>query len=117
MIFLCENFVEGHSFCRFFGDSPETLQKLCLSKIFPQHGITVFYAVETNDSATRNNGNGNEINKNKTITSKPFEYKTKIIGRTPDDNNTLDTENVVPLKYQNNFLRVLGFHWLPMKYN
>ena len=73
--------------------------------------------METNDSAIRNNGNGNEINKNKTITSKPFEYKTKIIGRTPDDINTLDTENVVPLKYQNYFLRVLGFHWLPMKYN
>ena len=35
-----------------------------------------------------------------TVTSKSFEYKTKIIGNTPDDDNTLDTEvAVAPLKY------------------
>ena len=45
-----------------------------------------------NDSAIENN--------NKTITSKSFEYKAKIIMRTPDDNNTLkNAEVVVPLKY------------------
>ena len=55
-----------------------------------------FHRDEINDS---DNDNGNKINNNKTITSKPFEYKTKIIGRTPNGNKTLDTEVVVPLKY------------------
>ena len=35
-----------------------------------------------------------KINNNKTITSKSFENKTKLIGSTPDNNNTLDTEVV-----------------------
>ena len=42
-------------------------------------------------------------NNNKTITSKSFEYKPRIIGRTPNDNNALDTEVVVPLKNFSNF--------------
>ena len=50
-----------------------------------------------------NDANNNEINNNKTITSKSCEYKTKIIGRTPDDNNTLGTQVVVLLKYLSNF--------------
>ena len=41
------------------------------------------------------------------MTSKSFEYKTKMLGRTPDDNNSLDTEVVVPLKYLSNFWRFL----------
>ena len=45
-----------------------------------------------NDSAIENNNN--------TIISESFEYKAKIIVRTPDDNNTLkNAEVVVPLKY------------------
>lgn len=43
------------------------------------------------------------MNNNKTTLSKFFSYKTKIIGRTPADNNTTDTEVVVPLKYFSNF--------------
>ena len=39
------------------------------------------------------------INKNKTIRSKSFEYKTKLIDNIPGDNNILDTEVVVLLKY------------------
>ena len=58
-----------------------------------------YYRDEINDSAIENNDNGNKMNNNKTRTSKSFEYKTKIKGRTPDDNNTLDTEVLVPLKY------------------
>ena len=38
------------------------------------------------------------INNNKTSTSKPFGYKTKMIGRAPNNNNTLDRDVVVPLK-------------------
>ena len=42
------------------------------------------------------NANLNKINNNKTITSKSFEYKTKIIGRPADDNDTLNPEVVAP---------------------
>ena len=45
----------------------------------------------------------NNINNNKTITSKSFEYKTNIIGNTSNNNNVLDTEVAVPLKYLSNF--------------
>ena len=66
-----------------------------------------FYRDERNDSAIENNDDGNKTNKNKTLTSKFFQYKTKIIGRTPVDNNTLDKEVVVPLKNLSNFWRFL----------
>ena len=46
-------------------------------------------------------------NNNKTITRKYFEYNTKTIQRTLDDNNTLNVEVVVPLKYLSNFWRFL----------
>ena len=36
------------------------------------------------------NANNNRINSAKKITSKSFEYKTKIIEKTPSDNNTLE---------------------------
>ena len=35
-------------------------------------------------------------------------YKTNIIESTPADNDTLDTDVVVPLKYLSNFWRSLG---------
>ena len=54
-----------------------------------------------------NDNVNNRINNNKKIKSKSFEYKKKIIGRTPADNNTLDTEVVVPLKDLVNFWRFL----------
>ena len=54
-----------------------------------------------------NNDQSNKINNNKAIASKSFEYKTKIIERTPDANNTLNAEVVAPLKYLNNFWRFL----------
>ena len=45
-----------------------------------------YYKDEIND-ANENNAANNRININQTITSKSFEYKTKLIGSTPDDNN------------------------------
>ena len=51
----------------------------------------------------------NKINNSKTTTSISNEYKTKIIGRAPNDNNTLDTENVVPLNFVSNFLEIPRF--------
>ena len=49
---------------------------------------------------------GNKITNNITITSKSFEYNTKIIGKTPDDNNILDAE-IVLVKNLSNFQRFL----------
>ena len=57
---------------------------------------------EVNDNANENNADNHRIN-NKTITSKYFEYNTKLIGSTPNGNNTSTTEVVVPLKYLSNF--------------
>ena len=53
------------------------------------------YRDEVNDSAHETDDNDNKINK--TMLSKSFEYKTKIIGGTPN-NNILDAEVVVSLK-------------------
>ena len=50
---------------------------------------------EINDDVNKNNADDNKINNNKTITTKSFEYKTKIIGRKPDNNNTLGAEVVI----------------------
>ena len=55
------------------------------------------------DDANGNNAANYRINSNKTTTSRSFKYKTKMIRSTPNDNNRLDTEVVVPLKYLSNF--------------
>ena len=65
-----------------------------------------YYRDEVND-ATNENTDNNNINNSKTTTSKSIECKTKIIGRIPNDDNTLDTEVVVPLKFVSNFWRLL----------
>ena len=44
---------------------------------------------------------------NKLITSESFEYQPKLKGSMPNDNNTLDAEVVVPLKYLSNFWKFL----------
>ena len=56
-----------------------------------------YHIDEMNDNANEN-ANNNAINNNKTIASKSFEYKTKVIRRTSNDNNTLAISVVVPLK-------------------
>ena len=74
----------------------------------PSGSLWNYYRDEINDSANENNdGNNYSINNNKT-TSKYFEYMAKVIGRMPNDNNILDTEVVVPLKYLSNFWRSLN---------
>ena len=68
---------------------------------------------EVNDDANENNvANNYKINNNKTATSKSFEFKTKIMESKPDDNNTLETEVIVPLKYLSNFWRSLDLPWI-----
>ena len=55
-----------------------------------------YYRYEINDDVNENNTDNNKINNNKTKTSKSFEYKTEIIGRKPDNNNTSAPEVAVP---------------------
>ena len=62
-----------------------------------------YYRDEINDDANENNAARNKINNNKTITSKSFEYKTKLLGRTSNNNNILDAEVLFPLKHLSNF--------------
>ena len=61
-----------------------------------------FYREKVNDDAKEIAVNRRMIN-NETTTSKSFEYKTNITGRTPANNDTFDTKNVAPLKYFSNF--------------
>ena len=63
-----------------------------------------------NDYAGENNNDDYKVNNGKTTASKFFEYKSKIIESTPADNNILDTDVDVPLKYLINFQRFLGLH-------
>ena len=63
-----------------------------------------YYSNETNDLANDNNNANNYRMSNKNTTkSKSFEYKAKIIERTPNDSNILDAGVTVPLKYLSNF--------------
>ena len=56
-----------------------------------------YYRDEVNDAANENNDVGNyRINNEKTTMSKPFEYKTKIIGSTPANSSRLYGEVIVP---------------------
>ena len=78
-----------------------TIIKRCLE-------VCCNYRDEINDSANKSNDASNyRINNNKTTTIKSFQYKTKISGRTPNDNNPLDANVVVLLKYLSNFWRSL----------
>ena len=60
-----------------------------------------------NDVATENDASNYRVNKNKTTTSRSFEYMTKIIERTPANNSRLNTEVVILLKNFRNFWRSL----------
>ena len=65
---------------------------------------------EVNDDDSENDNANKGINNNKTTISESLEYKTKIIGSTPNNNNNdhiLDAEVVVPLKYFSNFWKSL----------
>ena len=69
-----------------------------------------FFRDEVNDDENEDDNANNIINNNKTIASKNFEYKAKIAGRIPADNNTLNAEAVTPLKHLSNFWRFFDLH-------
>ena len=62
-------------------------------------GLWNYYRDEVIDSANEKNADNYRINNNKTKTSTSFEYKTKLIGSTAYDNNTLNVDVFVPLNY------------------
>ena len=65
-----------------------------------------YYRDRVNNDANENNSANNyRQNNNKKTASKFFEYKTKMIGNTTADNNTLEIKFLVSLKYFNNFWR------------
>ena len=64
-----------------------------------------YYRDEVNGNENENDNANNRINNNKIITSESFEYKTKLTGNMPNNNNVLEAEVVVPLKYLGNFWR------------
>ena len=67
-----------------------------------------YYSDEVNDTANKSNNVSNcKIKNNKTTTSKSFEYKTELIGSTPNNNSRLIAQFVVSLNYLNNFWRSL----------
>ena len=67
-----------------------------------------YYRDEVNYDENGNDNANIRIKNNKKITSKSFEYNTKQIGSTPNNNNTFDTEVVAPLKFLSNFWRSLN---------
>ena len=58
-----------------------------------------YYRDKIKYDANENDDAENKIYNDKVIASKSFEYKIKVIGRTPDNSNTLDIEVVAPWKY------------------
>ena len=64
-----------------------------------------YYSDEVNDDKNENDNANNMMNNNKITTSKSFEYKITFIGSTPNDNDTLNIEVLLPLKYLSNFWR------------
>ena len=63
----------------------------------------------------KNDNANNKINNCETTASESFAYKTKTTGSTPNNNNILDAEVVVPLKYLSNFWRSLDFPFISCK--
>ena len=68
-----------------------------------------YYEDEINDDANENVNH--RTKNNKTITSKYSKCKPKLIERTPADNNTLDVEVIVPLKYLSE-LNIIAYFYL-----
>ena len=60
-----------------------------------------------NDDANENNNGDYKANIKMTAASRFFEYETKIIGSTPDNNSRLDADVVSLSKYLRDFLRFL----------
>ena len=62
-----------------------------------------YYRDKVNDDANETIVSSNyRTNNNKTTTSRSFEYNTKIIGKTPIYNNTLQFDNIITISTNQN---------------
>ena len=69
-----------------------------------------YHRDEVNDDSNKNNVAINyRINNNKITTSKSSEYKTKVIGSTPDDNNTVGHRSCSSIKIFEYYLKISQF--------
>ena len=75
--------------------------------ILKQHEVFRIIGDKVNISANEILANC-RIKNNRTTTSKSFEYRTKVIGKTLADHDILDTKVIVALKYLSNFKRFLN---------
>ena len=78
----------------------------------PSGSLWNYYKDEVNDDTNENNAALNKINNNQKIASKSFKYKTTLKGSTRNNNNILEAEVIVPLKYLSNFWRFVDFSWI-----
>ena len=109
-----------------FGDNLEDLDILMPMYNFSEYSkkysmisgrFWIHYTHKMNDDTNEKNTNNYRIDNKKTIANRSFDYKTKIIGKTPINNNTSKTKNFVQLKYLSNFWRSLVSLWVNVKYS
>ena len=79
------------------------LLEYCGNCTMTSGGLRSYYRDKVNDDANENNAARRKTNNSKTITSKSFEYKTKLTWSIPNNDNILDAEVVAPSKYFSNF--------------
>ena len=78
--------------------------------------MRIHYRDEINDDANENIPAGNyRINSNKTATSESFEYKAKMVEKTPTIVSRLDTEVIATLKLLSNVWRSLDLRLINSK--
>ena len=88
------------------------LLEYCDNYSLKSESLWNYYKNEMNDDGAEVNDANFKINNGKVIKSRSFEYKTQITRNTPANDNILDTENVVPLKYLSNFWRYLSLSFI-----
>ena len=88
------------------------LLEYCDNYSLKSESLWNYYKNEMNDDGAEVNDANFKINNGKVTKSRSFEYKTQITRNTPANDNILDTENVVPLKYLSNFWRYLSFSFI-----
>ena len=88
------------------------LLEYCDNYSLKSESLWNYYKNEMNDDGAEVNDANFKINNGKVTKSRSFEYKTQITRNTPANDNILDTENVVPLKYLSNFWRYLSLSFI-----
>ena len=83
-----------------FISNAENLGIVSDSYYMTSRSLSNYYRDEVNNDANENNDADNKINNNETKTRKSFEFKTKIIGRAPDNNNNNNNETITSKSFE-----------------